>query len=115
MVDVREQVLCLSILGDVACVKLCRSRPVTRMFLYLEFCSSSLTFVSKAYMRSSFSFNAFNSSVIDFYFFSLDDYTSSKVLHMKFSEDFISAMSCFISLGAMVCRWFARIVLVGLH
>ena len=66
VVDVRERVLCLCILGDVSCAKLCRSRPVTRMFLFLEYCSSSLTFVSKAYMRSSFSFNAFNSSVIDF-------------------------------------------------
>ena len=66
-------------------------------------------------MRSSFFFNAFNSSVIDFSFFSLNVFTSSKVLHMKFSEDLISAMSCFISLGGMVCRLFARIVVVGLH
>ena len=32
VVDVRERVLCLSILGDVACAKLCRSSLVTRMF-----------------------------------------------------------------------------------
>ena len=62
----RCSVLCLSTLGDVACAKLCRSSPVTRIFLFLEYCSSSLTLVSKAYMRSSFSFNAFNSYLIDF-------------------------------------------------
>ena len=115
VVDVRERVLCFFILGDVACAKLCRSRPVTRMFLFLEYCSSSLAFVSKVYMCSSLSFNAFNSSVIDFSFFSLHVFTSSKVLHMKFSEDVISAMSCFISPGGLVCRRFARIVVVGLH
>ena len=68
MVEVQERVLCLPILDDVACAKLWRSGPVTMMFCFLEYCSRSFTFGSKAHIRSSFSFNAFSSSVMDFSF-----------------------------------------------
>ena len=51
MVEVRERVLCLPILGDIACAKLWRSRPVTRMFSFLEYCSNSFTFISEAHIH----------------------------------------------------------------